>query len=342
MANRIQKAWDDIIRWKKFFENLASRGQVSSNYASSRLFKKEMVERYNELLSHKFKNLSVEERALRRFANLERGRLEREIYPNVFVRLVRNLLRLGGALVTLPIRAVIKPIRADQAERGIGMDLNRQGFGGLSSEIRSRVRQGEHAIREKVSESSSPKEIIDYDLSVLRNVSGKHRFEGFSATLTTLDGKEKRSLSVEDSAGISKEQADGLLHGRAVHIGGDKWKIPDINDADPKGNIRIREIRIADFDLEKSITSIPGVKLKEEELSEILVGLRNGKRIDLSAGLDNQQKVIQVEADPLQRGLNFFLNNKRIDIDRAFGNQVKRMTVVKDIPQPRVGRTIKF
>src|SRR5690606_37072482 len=159
MANRIQQTWDEIRRWKKFFDNMISNGSARPDYLSSRSYKKELLDRYRELLSHRYKDLTQDERALRRFINRERRQLEKEIYPNGVVRFTGNLFRLAANMVKLPFQVITGPRRAERDAQSVSNALGRQGFGKQSQAVASRLKQGESRVGYQVSESPSPREV---------------------------------------------------------------------------------------------------------------------------------------------------------------------------------------
>ncbi|MCA5004961.1 hypothetical protein [Sphingobacterium bovistauri] len=140
---------------------------------------------------------------------------------------------------------------------------------------------------------------------------------------------------------IDKFQASELLHGRAVNTTGTKWIVPDLNDRDGEGHIKLRAINIPDFDLTTELSRIRGIKLNEEEKEVVIDKLKNGQRVDIQIKTGKNIQKLEIEANPLKREINFYdaLHKKASVGNLAVSVPEKSRNVVKmDIDKKRQQR----
>lgn len=317
MANRIETFLNDIARWKDYFENLASKGMFSNATLKSRQHKKELLNRYREIAGAKLKNLTKEEKASLRVVQRERRQLEKELYPNVILRFVRNMFRLTN--VTLG-KVFVNPMTKKQSQKNVDAELRKFGLENFSDKIASQIRAGQNSILEKTAISKKQNEVLEFGVSVGKDVTGRHYLKEATATLT-LNEKDKRSLSFIDNMGLSPEKANNLLAGRPVFMYGDRWKIPNINDTDEKGNILVKEIKVMDYKMEELITKIPGAKLNSADLASAIESLKKGERTEILIKVNGTEKKIGLEASPMKRDLIYYDGNRRTTPEMLLGKK---------------------
>ncbi|WP_133586382.1 hypothetical protein [Sphingobacterium yanglingense] len=317
MANRIETFLNDIARWKDYFENLASKGMFSTANLGSRQHKKELLNRYREIAGTNLKNLTSEEKASMRIVQRERRQLERELYPNVILRFVRNMFRLTNATLG---KVFVNPMKQKQSQKTVDAELHQFGLESFSDKIAPQIRAGQNSIVEKTAISKKQNEVLEFGVSVDKDMTGRHYLKEATATLT-LNEKDKRSLSFIDNMGLSPDKANNLLAGRPVLMYGDRWKIPNINDTDGKGNIIVKEIKVIDYKIEELLTKIPGTKLSSTELQKTVKALKKGERIEIPIKIDGKQRNIGLEASPLKRDFIYYEGNRRTTLDQLLGQR---------------------
>ncbi|WP_313492015.1 MULTISPECIES: hypothetical protein [Sphingobacterium] len=96
MVNRINKWWKEVMDWKERWEKL-----LPSNYINSRTFQKAELKKLEKVISYSKAKLNEEERLSQKLLYHQKYKeLERSLYPNPLVRLIRNAGKLTGAAIT--------------------------------------------------------------------------------------------------------------------------------------------------------------------------------------------------------------------------------------------------
>ncbi len=91
MVNRILKWWKDVMDWKERFEKL-----LPSNYINGRAFRKAEMRKLEKIIAYPKAKLNEDERLSQKMLYQQQYReLERSLYPNPLVRLVRNAGKLA-------------------------------------------------------------------------------------------------------------------------------------------------------------------------------------------------------------------------------------------------------
>lgn len=337
MANRITNGLEEITRWKQLFENLIQRGVFSRDTLQSRAFRKEELRQYNRLLSRNRSGLSQDERIEKRFVNQQRRQLERELYPNPLIRLLRNLSVLSKAVILLPANAIANRNRQSRELSSVSSGLDKLGLSELRADVAKKLKTGQKTFSEALIESPSAKEMLDYRLSFQRNGNGLSEIGGLSATLSFLDSKEKRILGAKDTVGLTREQVGELLHGRAINSHGSRWKVPDINDKDASGNIKIRDVLIPDFNPEAALKKLPLAIMPDGQLHKLSTDIKNGKRVTVPLRIGGRNKTVELEANPIRRGFDFYLDNTRTTLLDLTGRkkQSERLEISQDLKQKK-------
>lgn len=103
-ANRIAR---DLSAWKRVEDKLAER--YGRKIVYDRDFLKAKRDIYKHIRNkHKNKRLNLFEQAEMRVLRGQHRNLLRQIYPNPFIRLIRNLLVFTGNVVAITLRAIVR------------------------------------------------------------------------------------------------------------------------------------------------------------------------------------------------------------------------------------------
>lgn len=294
MANRIEKWFNEVLRWKKKFE------QFLKSPEEKKILAKDELQKYKRIASADIKDLNIDEKISKRMLKSKIAELEKELYPSRIVRMGHNLSRLFSKIGNVFRNKPTNQVVIDSGK--FSKELEQLG-------IPEREAPKKLSVFEKniSSELVAINEILDTTI-VLSN--DNKRIEGLELTLKKENG-ESRQIFLPTSSLINKSQATALLRGKSVFVK-DKWLIPDHNDRDDLGNIKFREVTIKDYDIREKLKEIPGLKLNEQDLSEKILAIQQGKSVELNIKIGNEKSLLLVEANPMGKSLAFFKDGKKI------------------------------
>ncbi|WP_343560902.1 hypothetical protein [Sphingobacterium sp.] len=321
MRNRIEQWWQDVLKWKKRFESIGNPSSVE------KYLLKEQLRKYEQILAAKIKYPTSEENITKQKLLQETKQLEKVLFPNRFIRVSRSLKKTFGNLKRLigladpdPNRIVLQHPRFRKPLEQMGVPLNSipLTLDLLSNKVSSELIQANQVLDTKI--------IISED---------KKRLEGLLYSLN-LGGKEQRTIFVESESSLRKAEVIALLQGRSILIK-DKWLIPDLNDRDIAGNIKLKEIHVPNYDLHQEIKEIPGLKLPAEKIHRIVADLQSGQRVNLNS---KNYQGISIEAHPLGKSLLFIKDNKRVNLNELSNKAKPKMVIAKSqTAEAKINRT---
>ncbi|MGJ1435639.1 hypothetical protein [Sphingobacterium siyangense] len=288
---------------------------------------KEQLRKYEQILAAKIKYPTSEEKITKQKLVQETKQLEKALFPNRIIRVSRsfkkalgNLKRSIGLADPDPNRIVLQHprFRKPLEQMGVSFESIPATIDLLSNKATSELIQANQVLNTKI--------IISED---------KKRLEGLLYSLN-LGGKEQRTIFVESESSIRKADVIALLQGRSILIN-DKWLIPDLNDRDKAGNIKLKEILVPNFDLHQEIKNIPGLKLPAEKIDNMVADLQSGQRVNLNS---KKYKRISIEANPLGKSLLFIKDNKRVNLNELSSNAKPKMVIAKNqVAEAKISRT---
>lgn len=263
--------------------------------------------RHYDLVSAKYRrNISQEERYTLAYVLQERRKIERQLYPNLLVRLLRRLLVvpiLNRKTADLEIK------KRELNTHALQEDLRRMGFSDLFEKAESKIRQGQDGFTVPVSYFVDDHNRMDHLVSFSRDGNGEYHVNGFEATLHNQrkpSEVKRQFFGREGSDSIDVGQAYQLLCGRSLEIDG-KWVQLDFNDRDEKGNFRIRDYRTGpQYDLIEKLKELPLKPISPEEEKKIIENLKAGERTSVSFSMDGVEKRFYIEANPQFRNITIY------------------------------------
>lgn len=290
-VNRIEA---EITQWQAKEQRLGRL--FSTALLASTEFQKEKLAFY-EHLSTSFGNgrgLGEQERFALRMAKAEKARLEKQLYPSLFVRLIRT----GLKNIFKPVIDHKREINMASNERHLMGIINKMGLHDTSGLLAKQMRRGERAFQVPASTYMEGGKRIDFQLGFELGENGQYRPSHYKASVAS---ETKESISQSFSFGqfgdLNAEQVGNLLEGRAVRQDS-KWIQLDHNDKDRDGNCRVKQFYPQyGFDVEKALADWPVKGLASElEKQEILRSLHQGNnaKVILETSKGTQQVTLQV------------------------------------------------
>lgn len=308
MVNRVENWWKDVQIWKERISQIIGAGN-----SGDRLIKREELRMLDSILSRRVSNLTKEERESRRKMQFERRLLERQVYPNSIMRLLRNLGKLSLNTALLPFK-VLNRVYANQVQnRQIERSSQKLGVNDLIPDIKKKVNSGLERFSEEYSESIVPGELVHYKIHHEQGTFGKIRVSGMDASMTKSNAA-KVSVELKETEGLMKDHLRELLHGRSINIKNGKWLIPDLSDRDANGNIRIKEVMVGNLDLEAILSKFPNLSPKSVSAVDLVDSLKNGKRVDVLFHINGEDVKANLQANPLHHTVDIYRNGKKMSL----------------------------
>ncbi|MNJ87477.1 hypothetical protein D3C87_49970 [compost metagenome] len=231
------------------------------------------------------------------------ARLEKQLYPNPVLRVLR---RVKALVYDRPLQAArLRQLKADN-------------IASLSSELESIGVDPERLNLEKRLDFESPRMDIamvspygtDHNfqlkLHMEKNESGAYQLNGYTAMLKDPANPEKsRSYTFEAASGVNAREAAKLLQGRAVlkhyktenNRMGSKWLQLDFKNLSIEGKPVLKEMGADyEFNISQQVTQI-ATALEKWELTSarVLDGLEKGNQIVLK-GVNGETTLLEVDA----------------------------------------------
>ncbi len=253
----------------------------------------------------------------------ERNRIEKQLYPNLFIRLLRRLL-VAPVKEQIAIRQDNR--KTEENNQALRQQVQRTGFPDLSAKIDEQIKQGQQQFSVPVSYYLNDKERLDHQLSFVKDQSGLYQFEGYKTTLyneSKPDEKRQQYFSMRNGYNVNNTEAYNLLSGRCIQSGG-TWMQLDFNDKDPNGNFRIKQFHSDyGYDLEKVLQQLPLKEpLNKGEADKLHEALKNGNRISVSFVKDGNERRFYIEANPQFKSVNIYdEHSRKITLHTALGNK---------------------
>lgn len=326
--NRVEAA---IQQWQRKEERFSKL--FSFALSRNRALLSEKLQYYDGIASRYRYSNNVDERFALRLLKQERRQIEKQLYPNLAIRLLRRLLALSFR-EQITVRQDIK--KAQENNQTLQHQLHRAGFTGLSAKLEEQMKQEQPKFSVPVSYYVNEKERMDYQLSFAKDEKGQYRLEGYTANLhnEAKPNEQRRQYFVlNNDTGIDATEAYNLLSGRAIQQAG-TWMQLDMNDKDAQGNFRIKQFHANyGYDLENALKQLPLKELQDKNEAQKLYGaLKTGSCQSVTFIQNGHEHRYYIEANPQFRSINIYdEHSKKITLNTALGN--KTMEAVKLTPK---------
>jgi hypothetical protein len=313
-VNRVET---DLNQWRSREERLSKL--FSFSLSGNKALLREKLHYYERVASRYRGSRDPDERFALQLLRQENRTIERAIYPNRLLRLLRRL-------VVVPLRQQLTRRRelrnVQENSHSLQQQVQRAGFSGLSSRINEQIKLGQSQFSIPLSYYVNEKQRIDHQLSFSRDQAGRYQFNGFQANLQEENQPDTNKGHYFNSReGWNTHLAYSLLEGRAVLKEG-RWIQLDFNDKDADGNYRIKEFHSSlGYDLEKVLQTLPIKEMRESNRTyELLEKLKTGSREAVSFLRDGKEQRYFIEANPQFKSVNIYdEHSRKITIATASG-----------------------
>lgn len=293
----------------------------SFSLSSNRALLREKLHYYERVATRYKSSVDPDERFALKVLKQERRRMEKQLYPNFLLRMLRRLL-VSPAREQITVRRDFRMM--EENSRSLQDQLQRAGFSGLASRLDERIRHGEQQFSIPISYYVNERQRMDHQLSFVRDHTGQYQFNGFQARLhDQTQPAAVRQHYFEASEGADVKRAYQLLEGRAVEVGG-HWRQLDFNDKDAQGNNRVKEFHSSfGYDLEKVLKDLPIKELQDRVAAyQLLDKLKQGSREAVSFLRDGREQRYYIEANPQFKTVNIYdEHSQKITLSSAVGQK---------------------
>lgn len=231
------------------------------------------------------------------------ARLEKQLYPNPVLRVLR---RIKSLVYDRPVQAArLAKLKLDNIA-SLSAELGSIGVNPGRLNLEKRLDFESPRLDIAVISAYGTDHNFQLKLHMEKNDSGVYQLNGYTAVLKDPANPENsRSYTFDAASGINAREAAKLLHGRAVlkhyHTGenrmGSKWLQLDFKDLSVEGKPVLKEMGADyEFNIRQRVTKIASALEKWELTSaRVLDGLEKGNQIVLK-GIGGETTFLEVDA----------------------------------------------
>jgi hypothetical protein len=330
----INRVETELNQWRSREERFSKlfSFSLSSNKA---LFKEKL--QYYDRIAAKYKGTGdIDESFALGVLKQERNRIEKQLYPNLLIRLLRRLL-----VVPVKEQIVIRQDnrKTEQNSQSLHEQVRRAGFPDISTKINENINQRQPQFSVPVSYYINDKERLNHQLSFIKDQSGTYHFEGYKTNLyneSKPNEQREQYFSAKNGYEINTTESYNLLAGRAIKKNG-TWMQLDFNDKDANGNFRMKEFHSGfGYNLEKVLQQLPLKELlNQSEADKLHDALKNGNRFAVSFTKNGNEQRYYIEANPQFKSVNIYDEHARkITLNTALGTKtLEAMKAVNNASQ---------
>ena len=324
-TNRVE---NDLNQWRSREERFTNI--FPSGIAKSKAFLKEKLNYYDAVAAKYKGTFNQEERFALRILRQERNQIEKQLHPNLLVRLLR------GFVLPVKQQQVVKQFAKQNAgnEQALKETLFKTGFGNAINKLEQTMKQGQQAFSIPVSYYVNEKERLDFSLSFNKDHNGQYQFESYKAALKNENKPEEsrqQNFSIEHGNTVTATQAYNLLAGRAIQkeytnegSRQSAWMQLDFNDKDALGNYRMKEFHTGyGYDLKSLLQQLPLKELmNNSEIEKLENALKSGSRHAVNILKEGKEHKFFIEANPQFKSVNIYdEHSKKVSMSSALGNK---------------------
>ncbi|MBB4804551.1 hypothetical protein HNP37_004648 [Flavobacterium nitrogenifigens] len=283
----------------------------------------EKVKHFAYLLS-KFKATeNPDELYLLKRIQIEKEKLEKVLYPNRFVHLLRKTFHILTAEDRHSASFQKKSLKSREklfdAVQSAGFKIPRE-------KMLQELESGRDRFTVLVSNYENEKEHMDHQLLFVKDISGGYSFEGFKTSLHYESSSEsfREHFFGNVPTSYNTREAYHLLSGRAVEKDGSYIQL-DLNDRNAEGSYRIKEFRSDyGFDLKNAIERLPLKDKNADKIDELEKALRNGEAVTAVLEVKEREYSFTLTANPQFKTVDIYDGNlKKINLSALRGRNIK-------------------
>lgn len=284
----------------------------------------EEIKQYVYLLAKYKAAQNPDERYLLKRIQIQKEKLEKELYPNGLVQLLRKAFRFLTAEKRYADSFRKEALRSREK---LFDAVKKSGFKIPSEIMLKNLESGSDRFTVAVSHYVNEKEHMKHELLFLKDISGGYGFEGFKAALHNESSPESsREHFFKNSQTIySPQDAFHMLCGRAVEKDG-SWHQLDLNDRSVSGSYRIKEFRPDyGFSLKNALEALPLKDKNEDKIDYLLRALRSGEAQSATILVKDREYHFSICANPQFKAVDIYDEHlKKINLSALRGRTAKK------------------
>ena len=229
----INRVETELNQWRSREERFSKL--FSFSLSSNKALLKEKLQYYDRIAAKYKGTQDLDERFALRMLQEDRSKIEKQLYPNPVIRLLRRLL-VAPVKEQIVIRQDNR--KTEQNSQSLHQQVQRAGFINLAAKIDEQIKQGQQQFSLPVSYYINNKERLDHQLSFVKDQSGTYHFEGYKTNLyneSKPNEQRQQYFNMKNGYEINTTEAYNLLSGRAIERNA-TWMQLDFNDKEPNGN----------------------------------------------------------------------------------------------------------
>lgn len=317
-VNRVET---ELNQWRSREERFSKL--FSFSLSSNKALLKEKLQYYDGIAAKYKGTHELDERFALRMLQQERSKIEKQLYPNSVIRLLRRLL-VAPVKEQIVIRQDNK--KTEQNSQSLHQQVRRADFTNLAAKINEQIKQGQQQFSLPVSYYINDKERLDHQLSFVKDQSGTYHLEGYKTNLyneSKPNEQRQQYFNLKNGFDINATEVYNLLAGRAIERNG-TWVQLDFNDKDTNGNFRMKEFHSGyGYNLEKVLQQLPLKELfNKSEADKLHDALKNGNRLAVNFIKNGNEQRYYIEANPQFKSVNVYDEHARkVTLNTALGNK---------------------
>lgn len=294
--NRAIGLWESWHRKQDMLESVFGSGVASE-------LDKEKLKFLSAGLARISPGASADEKLVLAMLKKTTSRLEKQLYPNPVLRVLRRIKTL---VYDRPIQAArLRQLKTDNIS-SLSLELGKIGVYPEKLDLEKRLDYESPRLDMAMSSPYGTDHNLQMTLHMERHDSGAYQLNGYTAVLKDPVNPEKsKSYTFDASSGVNAREAVNLLQGRAVlkhyQVGenrmGSKWLQLDFKNLDVNGKPVLKEMGADyEFNIRQQVTKVASALEKWELTSaRVLEGLEKGNQIVLK-GLDGETTYLVADA----------------------------------------------
>lgn len=304
MSSENNRVENEIKIWMSKEEKLKFLFQNSPKVERS--FGIEKLKFFKMMLFKYKKTKALDEKITLRFLRHEYNNLSRQVYPNVFNRLLNEAFN-AVAFQRIDKRDYLRDLELNK--KALEEQLVKSGFHEAYGKVLENMQEQQLNFTVPVSYHISENERLDHSLQFIKDAQGAYQFDGFRSILHNDSSPSSRSTHYfknEKTESFNAAEAYEMLAGRAVLKSG-TWKQFNFFDRDLSDNYRMHEFPEAyGYNVSNALRAVPLKNDDYETFESLADSLKKGKREEAVLLIEGREMKVFLEANPRFKTLTFY------------------------------------
>ncbi|MBZ4033847.1 hypothetical protein K6T82_03660 [Flavobacterium sp. 17A] len=304
MSSENNRVENEIKVWQSKEEKLKFLFQNSPQIERS--FGIEKLKFFKMLLFKYKKTKGVDEKITLRFLKHEFNKLKHQVYPNIIVRLLNEVLS-SVVFERIDKQDYLKDLELNK--KTLEEQLIKSGFHVAYGKVLEHMQEQQLNFSIPVSYHISENERLEHSLQFVKDSQGAYQFDGFRSILHNDSSPSSRSTHYfknEKTESFNAAEAYEMLAGRAVLKSG-TWKQFNFNDKDLNENYLMHEFPQAyGYNVSNALRTVPLKNDDYETFESLADSLKKGRREEVLLMIQGREMKVFLEANPRFKTLNFY------------------------------------